>query len=262
MSIEDRFKAAREAGLIATVGEPNPGNWNPNETPEELAARLAKIDAFASACAPASATLLIDAETVARQLELRAHHIDRREVEGAMVDPATALRDMAGEVRALASFTASQSRPRERTSYQPCTWCDPSYSCFNGTQPCSKAPQSSTAEPVAWAMRTKSDGSFFSEIVPVGYSMFNDRMEKLRAEPWVKCGRAEIVPLYAAPITASATLYPMPTEKEIATYRDTFRAALDHNMDTKVSCASPSTDAHRKALYQFIRNRSDSASGK
>lgn len=63
---------------------------------------------------------------------------------------------------------------------------------------------SSSAEPVAYAVRTKSDGSFFSEIAPVGYTMFNDRLAELKDQPWVKCGRAEIVPLYEAPVSATA----------------------------------------------------------
>lgn len=50
-----------------------------------------------------------------------------------------------------------------------------------------------------------------------------------------------------------------PTEKEIATYRDTFRRELDKRMDTKHPSASPSTEAHEIALRQFVENRNAAA---
>ena len=53
----------------------------------------------------------------------------------------------------------------------------------------------------------------------------------------------------------SETAKPMPTEQEIATYRDTFRAELDKNMNN--SSASPSTDAHRIALRRFVEGRNN-----
>lgn len=46
-----------------------------------------------------------------------------------------------------------------------------------------------------------------------------------------------------------------PTEKEIATYRDTFRSELDRRMDTRHPSASPSTESHGVALRQFVANR-------
>jgi hypothetical protein len=52
--------------------------------------------------------------------------------------------------------------------------------------------------------------------------------------------------------TRSEALTP-PTEQEIATYRDKFRSELDLNMNN--SSGSPSTDAHRVALYQFVERR-------
>ncbi len=50
-----------------------------------------------------------------------------------------------------------------------------------------------------------------------------------------------------------------PTEKEIATYRDTFRRELDKRMDAKHPSASPSTEAHEIALRQFVENRNAAA---
>jgi hypothetical protein len=44
-----------------------------------------------------------------------------------------------------------------------------------------------------------------------------------------------------------------PTEGEIAVYRNVFREELDKNM--KNSSGSPSTDAHRVALHNFVRTR-------
>ena len=45
-----------------------------------------------------------------------------------------------------------------------------------------------------------------------------------------------------------------PTEDEIAAYRDLFRSQLSKNMEARF-CASPSTDAHRVALRQFVEKR-------
>jgi len=47
----------------------------------------------------------------------------------------------------------------------------------------------------------------------------------------------------------------LPTEKEIAAYRDLFRAELDKRMDTKHPSASPSTEAHSIALHRFVAER-------
>ena len=54
-------------------------------------------------------------------------------------------------------------------------------------------------EPVAYGICSLSDGGLGAEIAPVAWSTFPQRMEKLRADKWVIAGRAEIVPLYAAP---------------------------------------------------------------
>lgn len=62
------------------------------------------------------------------------------------------------------------------------------------------APVDSSARAVAYAIRAHSDGSLFPEICPVGYTMFDHRMEAMRQHSWVVNGKAEIVPLYAAPL--------------------------------------------------------------
>ena len=51
-------------------------------------------------------------------------------------------------------------------------------------------------EIVAYVVRSRSDGSFFDRIAPINYIEFKDRLDKLRAEPWVVNGSADIVPLY------------------------------------------------------------------
>lgn len=56
-------------------------------------------------------------EQAARLLEQRAHHVERRELEGAMVDPATLLRDMADEIRAIPSATASPEEVLSRMGH-------------------------------------------------------------------------------------------------------------------------------------------------
>lgn len=59
-------------------------------------------------------------------------------------------------------------------------------------------------EPVAYVIRSLRDGSIRDEIAPVGWRTFDYKMAKLREEPWVKNGIAEIVPLYTSPrITAA-----------------------------------------------------------
>ena len=51
-------------------------------------------------------------------------------------------------------------------------------------------------EIVAYVVRSRSDGSFFDRIAPINYIEFKDRLDELRAEPWVVNGSADIVPLY------------------------------------------------------------------
>lgn len=53
--------------------------------------------------------------------------------------------------------------------------------------------------PVAYVLRTLSGKSISDEIAPTGWSTFESKIEKLRADPWVQNGIAEIVPLYTAP---------------------------------------------------------------
>ncbi|MCA2862862.1 MAG: hypothetical protein IM323_05080 [Microcystis sp. M049S1] len=50
-------------------------------------------------------------------------------------------------------------------------------------------------DPVAYVLRTLSSKSISDEIAPTGWSTFESKMEKLRADPWVQNGIAEIVPL-------------------------------------------------------------------
>ncbi|MFN7537533.1 MAG: hypothetical protein ACK5QN_07585 [Burkholderiales bacterium] len=67
-----------------------------------------------------------------------------------------------------------------------------------GSQPAS--PQTKPEqEPVAYVLRTLSGKSISDEIAPTGWSTFESKIEKLRADPWVQNGIAEIVPLYTSP---------------------------------------------------------------
>ena len=50
-------------------------------------------------------------------------------------------------------------------------------------------------DPVAYVLRTLSSKSISDEIAPTGWSTFESKMEKFRADPWVQSGVAEIVPL-------------------------------------------------------------------
>lgn len=50
---------------------------------------------------------------------------------------------------------------------------------------------------VAYGWRSLRDGSYGDKIAPINYAMHERNMEKLRNDPWVKNGAAEIVPLYA-----------------------------------------------------------------
>lgn len=59
-------------------------------------------------------------------------------------------------------------------------------------------------KPIAYGIQA-SDGSLFDKIAPCSYSLFNERMADMQEEPWVKCGRAKIVPLFLASVP-SATL--------------------------------------------------------
>lgn len=70
---------------------------------------------------------------------------------------------------------------------------------------CTASAVTCSPEPVAYAWRSKRDGSYGDRIEPVGYVMHKERMEKLRNDHWVRKGAAEIVPLYAEPFTPSAT---------------------------------------------------------
>jgi hypothetical protein len=54
-------------------------------------------------------------------------------------------------------------------------------------------------DPVAYVIRTINSKSISDEIAPTGWSTFESKMEKLRADPWVQNGIAEIVPLYTSP---------------------------------------------------------------
>jgi hypothetical protein len=54
-------------------------------------------------------------------------------------------------------------------------------------------------DPVAYVLRTLSSKSISDEIAPTGWSTFESKIEKLRADPWVQNGIAEIVPLYTSP---------------------------------------------------------------
>ena len=57
--------------------------------------------------------------------------------------------------------------------------------------------------PVVWACRTKSDGSYSDSVVPVRWTMAEDKLAAMRADPWVQKGLAEIVPLYESPPSAT-----------------------------------------------------------
>lgn len=56
-------------------------------------------------------------------------------------------------------------------------------------------------EPVAYVVRALSDGSICSEIAPVNYLMHDYDLEKLKNDPWVVNGKAEIVPLYLSAVS-------------------------------------------------------------
>jgi hypothetical protein len=56
---------------------------------------------------------------------------------------------------------------------------------------------------VAYGWRSLRDGSYGDKIAPINYAMHERNMEKLRNDPWVKNGAAEIVPLYADCSTAT-----------------------------------------------------------
>jgi hypothetical protein len=64
-----------------------------------------------------------------------------------------------------------------------------------------------TAEPVAYTVKSKRDGSIMNEVAPTAWYSFDREMQKLREHAWVKSGAAEIVPLYLGPQpTAEAVL--------------------------------------------------------
>jgi hypothetical protein len=52
---------------------------------------------------------------------------------------------------------------------------------------------------VAYVIRAINSKSISDEIAPTGWSTFESKIEKLRADPWVQNGIAEIVPLYTVP---------------------------------------------------------------
>ncbi|MFN5802722.1 MAG: hypothetical protein ACK44V_07770, partial [Burkholderiales bacterium] len=56
------------------------------------------------------------------------------------------------------------------------------------------------------------------EIAPTGWSTFESKIEKLRADPWVQNGIAEIVPLYTSPQQRE---WQGLTEKEVKKLADT-----------------------------------------
>jgi hypothetical protein len=73
-------------------------------------------------------------------------------------------------------------------------------------------------DPVAYVLRTLSSKSISDEIAPTGWSTFESKMEKLRADPWVQNGIAEIVPLYTSPQQRE---WQGLTEKEVKKLADT-----------------------------------------
>lgn len=61
-------------------------------------------------------------------------------------------------------------------------------------------PAQAQEAPVAFTLRSRSDGSYFRDgIAIVGYTDFDERMFALKEHPWVEAGRASVVPLYAHP---------------------------------------------------------------
>lgn len=73
-------------------------------------------------------------------------------------------------------------------------------------------------DPVAYVLRTLSSKSISDEIAPTGWSTFESKIEKLRADPWVQNGIAEIVPLYTSPQQRE---WQGLTEKEVKKLADT-----------------------------------------
>jgi hypothetical protein len=73
-------------------------------------------------------------------------------------------------------------------------------------------------DPVAYVIRTINSKSISDEIAPTGWSTFESKMEKLRADPWVQNGIAEIVPLYTSPQQRE---WQGLTEKEVKKLADT-----------------------------------------
>jgi hypothetical protein len=84
----------------------------------------------------------------------------------------------------------------------PIRFEDEMYELTDGAsfKPLYTAPQpQQEQEPVAYVLRTLSSKSISDEIAPTGWSTFESKIEKLRADPWVQNGIAEIVPLYTSP---------------------------------------------------------------
>jgi hypothetical protein len=76
---------------------------------EALRQRFERACAEVSRLSATPSIAPMNVEAIARRLEERAHHIDRREAEGATICAATTLRDMAGELRAMDSFARSST---------------------------------------------------------------------------------------------------------------------------------------------------------
>jgi hypothetical protein len=93
----------------------------------------------------------------------------------------------------LAKMRPAMSTLRERLA-QP----DP-LQRFTDVQQEIEAALTPEQDPVAYVLRTLSSKSISDEIAPTGWSTFESKIEKLRADPWVQNGIAEIVPLYTSP---------------------------------------------------------------
>lgn len=115
-----------------------------------------------------------------------------------------------------------------------CTHCDGAggfrraVCCGNGTplgdccgnpneemEPCGQCGGSGTTPPqpadggdrvVAGYVVSSGDGSIGDRIAPEGWITKDSILERMKAEPWVQCGRARIIPLYFGPEDSVAAL--------------------------------------------------------
>lgn len=113
-------------------------------------------------------------------------------------------------------------------------------------------------KPVAWAWRSKNDGSYSDKVVPVGYVTFVRRMEELKSDPWVKNGHAEIVPLYAAPQKPST---PPRVESARETVADTHAAAAPVSVPSAIRRSewTWSLDQPEVSAWRWIETWDESA---